>query len=62
MSKTTIKDLGNAFINMESNDLVVDGFIIDVDGKEILSKELSLRLFVPGDDGHVEYRCKFYVE
>ena len=59
---TTIKDIGEAFCNMESNDMIVDGFIINIDGKEIFSKELSLKLHAPGDDCHVEYRCKFYVE
>lgn len=58
----TIKKLGESFCNMESNDMIIDGFIINVDGKEIFSKELSLKLHAPGDDCHVEYRCKFYVE
>lgn len=59
---TTIKDIGEAFCNMESNDMIVDGFIISIDGKEIFSKELELKLYAPGDDCHAEYRCKFYVE
>lgn len=60
--KTTIKDFGEVFCNMESNDMIVDGFIINIDGKEIFSKEISLKLYAPGDDCHAEYRCKFYVE
>ena len=59
---TTIKDIGETFCNMESNDMIVDGFIINIDGKKIFSKELELKLYAPGDDCHVEYRCKFYVE
>ena len=60
--KTTIKDFGKFFCNMKSNDMIIDGFIISIDGKEIFSKELSLKLYAPGDDCHAEYRCKFYVE
>ena len=59
---TTIKDIGESLCNMKSNDMIVDGFIINIDGKEIFSKELSLKLYAPGDDGHVEYRCEFYVQ
>ena len=42
--------------------MIIDGFIINIDGKEIFSKELSLKLHAPSDDCHVEYRYKFYVD
>ena len=58
----TIKNFGEFFCNMKSNDMIIDGFIINIDGKEIFSKELSLKLHAPNDDCHVEYRCKFYVD
>lgn len=58
----TIKDFGKTLYTMDSNDMIIDGFIIDIDGKEIFSKELSLKLHNPGNDCHAEYRCKFYVE
>lgn len=61
-NEVTIKNLGKTFLNMESNDMIIDEFIINIDGKEIFSKELSLKLHAPGDDCHAEYRCKFYVE
>ena len=32
---TTIKDFGESFCNMKSNDMIIDRFIINIDGKEI---------------------------